>query len=394
MVVWATVQLSHQHLWNFKPFEIASTIGALAKLGLQCKVAMDMAAPLFQRAVDPVMAIVDRLRFGCLTMVAWAFAAAGHRDKRLFSRIAGCMLSLMKQGTDQCAPQQLVDAAWAFSSKGVRNEQLLFELSRRALSRVSDISRTLNSEDRLHAHIGDQVKHLARSPRLEPSAHEVARRLDGFTKHEIDVLPQVCAPGLCQDDSSVACSEVVALFSSPIMQLASSTASPAGRAQPRHLREALARALELFSDTPEPASPKFVDTTGSEDCMQSFCATSTAYSESNMLEACRCSGSSTDYNLSSHSSIDRLESRVPVLQHRSAAQNQISRDGAASSFANKTVMVPTIRYFVQRTFWEFASDGQGEEDDAASPPMLDFISKDSAEEVEAHRVRYRRSGMW
>jgi len=62
-VVWAAVQFSHQHLLNFKPFEIASTIGVLAKLGLQCKVAMDMVAPLFQRSVGPVMAMGFQLSF-------------------------------------------------------------------------------------------------------------------------------------------------------------------------------------------------------------------------------------------------------------------------------------------------------------------------------------------
>mmetsp|Transcript_110287 Transcript_110287/g.355710 ORF Transcript_110287/g.355710 Transcript_110287/m.355710 type:complete len:391 (+) Transcript_110287:509-1681(+) len=389
-------------------------IGALAKLGLQCHVAMDMAAPLFQRSVGPVMAIVDQLSFGCLTMVAWGFAAAGHHDKRLFSRIAGCMLRMMKQGV-HCQPQRLVDAAWAFSFTGLRNEQLLIGISRCAMSTVSDfkpaeladISRALSSEDRLHAHISDQVKHLARSPRRELAAHEVARRLDGFKKHDIDMLPQVCAPGLCQDDSSCASSEVAALCSSLSLQLASSTASPAGRAQPRHLREVfvtdvcpvLAGVLGLSDHISESPSPKFVDTTGSENSVQALCARSIACTESSMLEACRCSGSSTEYNFSSDGTTDRLEPRVPILQHRSEAQHALGRDRAASSFSSKKVIVRTIRYFVKNTFWEFASDG--EDDDAVStdgqsplPPMLDFISKDTVKEVEAHRVRYRRSGLW
>jgi len=129
-LVQITAALARDQLPYFKPFELASTVWAFAKLGALHPVIRDMTLDLQCAAVPHVVAVLDKLGLRFLSMVAWAFAATGLRDEALFGRFACKIMPLVRRA--ECAPELLVDLAWAFSSAGVRHEQLLAEIASRS----------------------------------------------------------------------------------------------------------------------------------------------------------------------------------------------------------------------------------------------------------------------
>lgn len=125
-LVQITVALASEQLYFFKPYELASTVWAFAKLGTLHQGVHDLVAPLLSQALSPVASVVDKLGFRFLTMVAWAMVASGQHHEHLFWRLGGRLLAMMRRA--ECSPELLLDMACAFGSSGAAHQMLLCEV--------------------------------------------------------------------------------------------------------------------------------------------------------------------------------------------------------------------------------------------------------------------------
>lgn len=126
-LVEVATMLAQAQLTLFKPFELVSTVWAFAKLGALHPGVREIVAPLQQAAVYPILAIVSKLGFRNLAMVAWAMAASSQCNPQLFSKLESRIARVLS-GAD-ATPEMLIDVAWAFSSAGWRSEQVMAQVA-------------------------------------------------------------------------------------------------------------------------------------------------------------------------------------------------------------------------------------------------------------------------
>ncbi|CAE8615108.1 unnamed protein product, partial [Polarella glacialis] len=146
-VVWslATVRLVHRPLLealvtlsvagmaNFKPFELSTTLWAVAKLG-SVEVVTTAVKPVFSAAAAHISKNVHQFGFRCLATVSWAFATARQRHARLFRAIAAQMLPMASAAN--C--QEMANTAWAFGTADFHDDQLFMELADKAIPRLRE----------------------------------------------------------------------------------------------------------------------------------------------------------------------------------------------------------------------------------------------------------------
>lgn len=125
-VVSKIVALSLRAVAAFKPVELAGILWSMGRLVRRHRSCWLVASPLFQAAAER---LPGELNFRCLVMIAWAFAAMGHRDDRLFWDL-GTQLQPFVLLSAQT--QDLEDIKWAFATVGVDHGELAAAIARRS----------------------------------------------------------------------------------------------------------------------------------------------------------------------------------------------------------------------------------------------------------------------
>eukprot|EP00440_Ansanella_granifera_P045407 gb/GFBE01049196.1/.p1 GENE.gb/GFBE01049196.1/~~gb/GFBE01049196.1/.p1 ORF type:complete len:838 (+),score=163.56 gb/GFBE01049196.1/:1-2514(+) len=127
-------ELSVSNIDLFKPFELSTTLWALAKLGTVDQISAVL-KPVFQQAAAPhILSRAHDFGFRCLATTAWAFATARQRHARLFRVVAAQMLPMVHSAN--C--QEMANTAWAFGTAGFHDDELFKALAEKAMMRPRD----------------------------------------------------------------------------------------------------------------------------------------------------------------------------------------------------------------------------------------------------------------
>jgi len=126
----AATTLAVTSIADFKPFEMSTTLWALAKLGsVDDSTTGKQSRTLFYAAANHMTNNLHQFGFRCLATVVWSFATARQRNPRLFRGIAMKMIPMVHAAN--C--QEIANTAWAFGTAGFHDDQLFFALAERAL---------------------------------------------------------------------------------------------------------------------------------------------------------------------------------------------------------------------------------------------------------------------
>jgi len=127
-------QMTMANINEFKPFELSTTLWALAKLhGVDTGIA-GMLKPVFPAAASFVTQNVSAFGFRCLATVAWAFATARQRHARLFRTVALQMTQMAASAN--C--QEMANTAWAYGTADFHDDQLFQHLAEQASHKLEE----------------------------------------------------------------------------------------------------------------------------------------------------------------------------------------------------------------------------------------------------------------
>eukprot|EP00930_Biecheleria_cincta_P052606 TRINITY_DN3785_c0_g2_i2.p1 TRINITY_DN3785_c0_g2~~TRINITY_DN3785_c0_g2_i2.p1 ORF type:complete len:912 (+),score=166.54 TRINITY_DN3785_c0_g2_i2:41-2776(+) len=129
----ALTHLTVSNIDQFKPFELSTTLWALAKLGSVDNISNQI-KPVFQAAAQHITPLVSQFGFRCLATTAWAFATSKQRHARLFRAMAAQMLPMAQNAN--C--QEMANTAWAFGTADFHDDQLFHELAEKAVYMLAE----------------------------------------------------------------------------------------------------------------------------------------------------------------------------------------------------------------------------------------------------------------
>lgn len=124
------VRLTQKNLPTFQPFELASALWSLAKLGQESDIIHELAAPLFQQASGYIVSQVADYTPNYLVMVISGYTLAHHYDACVWRAVGPRLLQAVKRG--QCHPPQVAEVAAAYCEEKTFDEEIFSAVVKRA----------------------------------------------------------------------------------------------------------------------------------------------------------------------------------------------------------------------------------------------------------------------
>jgi len=137
-IVVIILRLAGTNLLTFQPFELASSLWALSRLGKCSQTIREIADPLFEQAVPHFLGQVGQYNTNCLVMIISAFSTAEFYRVQVFQSAARRLESILKRGHFQ--PSAIPTLISAFLPTPIRNQEFLEMLARKAIKATSTLT--------------------------------------------------------------------------------------------------------------------------------------------------------------------------------------------------------------------------------------------------------------